>query len=107
MDVSTIKMREEDDVYDILSIVENAVTVVTAIALSVLSRRPFLDRVRTLAVRTRYLIWPLLLTEISRQSSLSGRKTSSTLFLLTVLKPAMNSTHKVCTATDERQLFYV
>ena len=45
-------------------IVENAVTVVTAIALSALSRRPFLDRVRTLAVRTRYLIWPSLITEI-------------------------------------------
>jgi len=45
-------------------IVENAVTVVAAIALRILSRRPFLDRVRTAAVRTRHLIWPSLLTEI-------------------------------------------
>ena len=50
--------------YGLGEIVENAVTVVTAIALSTLSRRPFLDRVRTLAVRTRYLIWPSLITEI-------------------------------------------
>ena len=50
--------------YGLGKIVENAVTVVTAIALGVLSRRPLLDRVRTAAVRTRHLIWPPLLTEI-------------------------------------------
>ena len=50
--------------YGLGKIIENAVTVVTAIALSVLSRRPLLDRVRTLAVRTRHLLWPSLLTEI-------------------------------------------
>ena len=50
--------------YSLGKIVENAVTVVTAIALCIFSRRSFLDRVRTAAVRTRHLIWPSFLTEI-------------------------------------------
>jgi hypothetical protein len=45
-------------------IVANTITVVTAIALNVFPRRSFLDRVRTAAVRTRYLIWSSMFTEI-------------------------------------------
>jgi hypothetical protein len=45
-------------------IVENTITVVTAIALNVFPRRSFLDRVRTAAVRTRHLIWSSMFTEI-------------------------------------------
>ena len=45
-------------------IVENTITVVTAIALSVFPRRSLLDRVRTAAVRTRHAIWPSLFTQV-------------------------------------------
>ena len=45
-------------------IVEDTITVATAIALNVFPGRSFIDRVRTAAVRTRHLIWPLMFTEI-------------------------------------------
>lgn len=45
-------------------IIKNALTVLTTIALSVLSRCSFLDRVRTAAVRARHLVRPSLFTQI-------------------------------------------
>ena len=66
----------------------------TAIALNVFPGRSFLDRVRTAAVRTRHLIWPSMFTEIFQTILLVSRKTSLTLFLLTVLRSTANYVHK-------------
>ncbi len=89
-------------------IAANTITVVTAIALNVFPRRCFLNRVRTAAVRTRHLISPSMFTEIFRQSSLSGRKTSLTLSLLTILRSVANPVNKkVLIVTDERIRYYL
>jgi hypothetical protein len=91
--------------YGLGKIVENAVTVVTAMTLGSLSYRPFLDRVRTARVRTRYLIWPSVITEILQTIVLVGQKD----FVHALSAGHLETNYEfhskeVFTATDERSV---
>ena len=84
-------------------IVENTITVVTAIALNVFPRRSFLDCVRTAAVRTRHLIWPSMFMEIFQTISLVRQKDFVDTFSADHLGTSYElRSKKVLIAVDER-----